>query len=291
VRGLSATDVIIESGVPIFGPAVGWNLLREVRTLQKRGIRVAIVCHGSDVRDFAALNARNPHSPYALPEFAERLPSMSRRSAEARRVIRLTGVPVLGSTHGVLIDMPEAAWVPVVIDPLGWVVESPPFAADGPPVVVHAPSQSSIKGSDVVDPVLAQLAAEGAVRYVRLENAPHSDVREAYRHADIVVDSIRIGGYGVAACEAMAAGRLVISNVAESYRRAIRESRGTELPIMQADPRTLEAVLRGVIADHDDARRVAANGPAYVAALHDGRESTRVITEALAMPAALGRRG
>lgn len=291
VRGYSATDVIIESGLPLFGPAFGWNLVREVRALQKRGIRVAVVCHGSDVRDFDALNARNPHSPYLLPDYARRLRAMSRRSAEVRRVIRRAGVPVLGSTQGVLVDMPEAHWVPVVIDPEAWRVDGSPLADDTVPLVVHAPSQASIKGSDVVDAVLEQLVAEGVVRYERLAHVAHDEVRDVYRRADIMIDSLRTGGYGVAACEAMAAGRVVISNAAPLYRQLLRDSHGFELPVIQADPSTLESVLRGVLTDRSTARAIAAEGPAYVAALHDGRESARVITAALALPTALGQRG
>ena len=291
VRGFSATDVVIESGLPLFGPAFGWSLVREVRALQKRGIRVVVVCHGSDVRDFIALNARNPHSPYSLPEFADRLPRMQRRSAEARRVIRRAGVPVLGSTQGVLVDMPEAEWVPVVIDPAAWRVDSTPLADDDVPLVVHAPSQAAVKGSDVVDAVVGALAAEGHVRYERLEGVTHDDVREAYRRADIMVDSLRTGGYGVAACEAMAAGRVVVSNAAPDYRRHLREGYGIELPIIQADPQSLASVLQRVLSDRASARDTAARGPSYVAELHDGRESARVIWSALDRAATTGRRG
>lgn len=291
VRGLSATDIIIESGLPIFGPAFGHNLVREVRALQERDIRVAIICHGSDVRDVEALNARNPHSPFRLPEFADQLRAMQRRAAEARRVIRRTGVPILGSTQGVLIDLPEADWVPVVIGPERWQVETSPLADEGVPLVVHAPSRASIKGSDVIDAVLERLAAEGLVRYERLEKVSHDQVRDTYRRADIMIDSLRTGGYGVAACEAMAAGRVVVSNVSPDYRRQLRERYGVELPMIQADPNTLETVLRGVFADRAGARAIAAGGPPYVTALHDGRESARVMLAALDRPTALAPRG
>lgn len=290
VRGFSATDVVIESGLPIFGPAFGWSLVREVRVLQRRGIRVAIVCHGSDVRDFEALNARNPHSPYLLPDYAALLPAMQRRSAAVRRAIRRTGAPVLGSTQGLLIDLPEATWAPVVVDPASWRVETPPLADDVVPLIVHAPSQSGIKGSDVIDAVVTRLVGEGLVRYERLESVSHDAVRAAYRRADIMIDSLRTGGYGVAACEAMAAGRVVVSHVATDYRDHLREHHGLELPIVHADPTSLEQVLRGLVDDRAVARAIAVNGPAYVSALHDGRQSRRALLAALDSPAALGAR-
>jgi len=276
--------------LPIFGPAFGWSLVREVRALQRRGIRVAIVCHGSDIRDFAALNARNPFSPYLLPSFSELLPAMERRSAEVRRVIRQTGAPVLGSTQGVLIDIPEATWVPVVVDPASWRVTTTPLSDDGVPLVVHAPSQSAIKRSEVIDAVVSRLSDEGLVRYERLNSVTHIEVREAYRRADIMIDSLGTGGYGVAACEAMAAGRVLVSYVADQYRVHLRERHGVELPIVHADPLSLEGVLRHLLDNRQSTRALAAEGPTYVTALHDGRESRRALLAALDRPAALGPR-
>lgn len=290
VRGLSATDVIIESGLPIFGPAAGWSLVREVRALQERGVRVVVICHGSDVRDVGALNARNPNSPYLLPEYAEKLTAMDRRSAAVRRAIRAAGVPVLGSTQGVLLDVPEASWCPVVVAPDEWATAEAPFSRPGPPLVVHAPSGSAVKGSRIIDPLLASLAEEGLVRYERLQGAGHDAVREAYRRADIMVDSIGTGGYGVAACEAMAAGRIVLSYVDPAYRERLFDDHSWRLPIVQIDSLTIERVLRDIVSDPTEALAVASAGPEYVHALHDGRASARSLLAALDLPAALGPR-
>lgn len=290
VRGFSATDVVVESGLPLFGPAFGQSLQREVRALQRRGIRVVVLCHGSDVRDVAAHAARAEHSPYRLPDLAAALPAVQRRARERRRVIRATGVPVLGSTHGVMHDLPEAVWVPVVVDVDAWQTDAPPLRHSGPAVVVHAPSQSALKGSETVDAVLGRLAAEGRVEYVRLSAASNAEVLAAYRRADIMIDSLRMGGYGVAAGEALAAGRIVISNVSAERRAMIAREHGIAVPILQADPDSLEAVLRGVLDAPGPARETAERGPAFVRQLHDGRLSAARILAALDSPAALGLR-
>ncbi len=291
VRGLSATDVVIESGLPIFGPAVGWSLEREVRVLQRQGIRVVVICHGSDVRNVAALNARNEFSPYRDPQYDSLRDAMDRRSRAVRRAIRRAGVPVLGSTHGVLLDLPGAQWCPVVIEPEQWSVDTAPFTTSDLPLLVHAPSNPIVKGSDVVDRVARRLEAEGRLRYERLTGVAHGKVRDAYRRADILVDSLRTGAYGVAACEAMAAGRTVISHVSADYRDAIRTNEHLELPIIEADPLTLEDVLIRVLDDPAWAQAIAARGPSYVRALHDGRVSSARIRHALASPRAAGRHG
>ena len=135
----------------------------------------------------------------------------------------------------------------------------------------------AIKGSDLVDPVAQALHDEGLIEYRRIEGVPHDQMREVYRSADIVLEQFRIGDYGVAACEAMAAGRVVISHVNDGVRRAAREAAGYELPLIEATGSSLEAVLRGIVADPTTALAAAQAGPHFVRSLHDGRRSAEVL--------------
>jgi hypothetical protein len=88
-----------------------------------------------------------------------------------------------------------------------------------------------------------------------------------------MLDQFAIDTYGVAACEALVAGRLVVSHVSDGTRRTVRERTGLELPIIEARADRLESVLRDAVADRDRARSAAAAGPAFVRANHDGRRS------------------
>ena len=74
---------------------------------------------------------------------------------------------------------------------------------------------------------------------------------EVYGTADIVLDQFALGIYGVAACEALVAGRVVVSHVAEFTRDAVRERTGLELPIVEARADRLESVLRIVVAERE----------------------------------------
>ena len=98
-----------------------------------------------------------------------------------------------------------------------------------------------------------------------------------YREADIVLDQFRIGDYGVAACEALAGGRLVISSVSRESRAAVRAATGSDLPIVEAPAGELDRVLREVLAERERFRSVAQAGPAFVEDLHDGRRSVAVL--------------
>jgi hypothetical protein len=98
-----------------------------------------------------------------------------------------------------------------------------------------------------------------------------------YGAADIVLDQFRLGDYGAAACESMAAGRLVISHVSDQARAAVKAVSGFDLPILEANIDTLEQVLRGVLRNRDAARALAQRGPAFVQAVHDGSLARRVL--------------
>lgn len=275
------THVMLESVHPVFGPYLQRDVEREVRALQRRGIRVAIVAHGSDVRGFAAHAARSAVSPYRLPAAQSTLPTLEAASARNRALIERLDLPVFGSTPGVLLDVPQATWLPVAIDPNDWRVDTPVLERPRP-VVVHAPSSAMVKGSEVADAVLGQLHSEGRIVYERLERVEHASVREAYRAADVVVDSLRMGGYGVAACEAMAAGRLVVTHINASTRAAVRDRLGVEPPVIEADADSLDAVMRALLDDRAGAQRVALQGPDFVDTLHDGRASAAALEGFLA---------
>jgi hypothetical protein len=98
-----------------------------------------------------------------------------------------------------------------------------------------------------------------------------------YRGADIVVDQMSVADYGVAACEAMAAGRILVSHVSTDVRRHVRQRTGLELPIIEATPENICETIIGIVDDHDRATLVASLGPAFVRQVHDGRLSAAAL--------------
>ena len=61
-------------------------------------------------------------------------------------------------------------------------------------------------------------------------------------------------------------------------RDRVRSLTGREVPIVEADPDSLGAVVTDLLADRDAAAERAAAGPGYVAELHDGRRSAEALT-------------
>lgn len=280
---------IVESGLAPFATLDGGDPLRQLRALESAGVRTALLFHGSDIRDPDAHLAAEPESPFAVdPALAERLRATTRRN---RALVERARRPVFVSTPDLLDELDDAGWLPVVVDPERWRAAAAPADHDGPLRVVHIPSSSSLKGTDLIEPVLRRLADAGEIEYAPILGVPHAEMPAAYGRADIVIDQLRVGIYGVAACEALAAGRIVVSYVADRVRETTTRLTGDDLPIVQATGATLEGVLKDIVDRRDRYRALAASGPQFVRAHHDGRRSGRVLAGWLAGDAAAEAEG
>lgn len=270
------THVLIESGRHLF--ELDGDPLELVRELQAAGVRVALVWHGSDIRLPSAHAAREPDSPFHGDRYAGTavLEEIAERHA---RLAQAAGVPVFVSTPDLLPFAPGATWLPVVVDPHRWAsaAHRPALSGDRPLQVVHAPSSAGLKGSDRIAAAVQRLQAEGLIEYTEVRGIPAERMPELYGGADIVLDQFLAGAYGVAVCEALASGRLVVSHVAEETRTAVRAASGAELPVVQARAAELEDVLREIAGNREHYARRAAEGPAFVRAVHDGTMSARVL--------------
>ncbi|TDW90129.1 hypothetical protein EV137_3939 [Kribbella pratensis] len=269
------THVMVESLRPIFGARGLSDASADIETMLAKGINVSLLFHGSDIRLPSRHAKRERWSPFTPgDELTDRLEPQARRHAELVESLQL---PVFVSTVDLLDDVPNAQWLPVAIDPVPWQQAARPLFSGEKPVVAHVPSNAKLKGTEEIDAVLTGLHERGVVEYRRITGVPHEQMASVIGDADIVVDQLRIGLYGVAAAEALAAGRIVVSYVGDAVRHQVRSLAGREVPIVEADPDTLGDVVAGLIADRDAAAERAAAGPGFVAELHDGRRSAEVL--------------
>jgi hypothetical protein len=293
VRGF--THVLFEAERPLFGPLFSRDVAREIAELERSGISCAFLCHGTDIRSPRAHRLLDPLSPY----FDDPQAGLLQSDADANlALLRSHTLPVFVSTPDLLIDVPEASWCPVVVDVDAWAGGREVLGGEMPgrempgrempgremsgravPVVVHLPSMGPTKGTHLIEPVLRRLDAQGVIEYRGMTGIPADRMPSVIGDADIVLDQFRIGSYGVAAVEAMAAGRIVVGHVLPTVRESVRELTGRELPVVEADPTTLERVLLDLIANPDRSRATALEGVDFVHDVHSGARSAAVLRE------------
>lgn len=259
--GAAATHVLIESEQAILGVDFDADPRREAAWLDAAGIAGAYVSHGSDLRLPSAHAERERWSPFRDAE----MPLRDALEATARRnavFLAEQGRPVFVSTPDLLTEHPSATWLPMVIAPEQWHTDEPVLRRRRP-IVVHAPSNPQLKGTALIAGAVERLDAERIIDYRPAGSTPHSQMSALYARADVVLEQFRIGIYSTTAVEAMAAGRLVLAHISPDVRAVAERESGMPLPIVDADPDDIEAVLCDVAARPDHYRAIAARGPAY----------------------------
>jgi glycosyltransferase involved in cell wall biosynthesis len=175
---------------------------------------------------------------------------------------RKAGAEIVGS-YDALRWVPHAEFVPPGID-VGSIEPAPPSDRSRP-VILHAPSSRRRKGTEHVLAAVEGLDAE----LILVEGLDHRDAFERYREADIVVDQLNSGWYGLLAIECMALGKPVVSFLHEEARQHTERELGVPVPIVSATKEDLRARLEPLVADTAERRRLGAASRAYVEQVHD----------------------
>jgi glycosyltransferase involved in cell wall biosynthesis len=133
------------------------------------------------------------------------------------------------------------------------------------PVILHAPSSRQRKGTEHV--VAACEALDADLKIV--EGLTHDEAFEQYREADIVVDQLNAGWYGVFAIECLALGKPVVTFLHDEAVRRTEEAYGVEVPLRSTTKETLRETLRPLVADAALRRQLGEASRAYAERLHD----------------------
>ena len=175
---------------------------------------------------------------------------------------RRAGARVVGS-YDAIRWVPDARVIPPGIDVRA--IDPVPPSDRERPVVLHAPSSRRRKGTEHVVAACEQLNVELEI----VEGLDHRQAFERYRRADVIVDQLSAGWYGVFAIEAMALGKPVVTFLHDEAVRRTEEAFGVQVPIVSATAETLADALRPLVESADERRRVGAASRAYAEEVHD----------------------
>jgi glycosyltransferase involved in cell wall biosynthesis len=240
---------------------------------------------GRQAKQWAALARLLPrtdifHFHFGLTLVPQSLQFPILRAARKKSVMHYLGSDIRGKTpeqlaYGKKADaeivgsydairwVPEAEVIPPGVD-LARIDAAPPSDRERP-LIVHAPSSRRRKGSEHVIAAVEGLDADLDL----VEGLHHDDAFERYRAADIVVDQLNAGWYGLFAIEAMALGKPVVTFLHDEAVQRTEEAFGTRVPIVSATAETLREALRPLVADAARRRELGAASRAYVEQVHD----------------------
>lgn len=247
----------------------GWTLLPggfDLRWLKFLGKKIYIEFHGSDIR---WVFNRTKYEGLPLPEENKR---------QKKLILR-----ILKYADGIIIHDEELRKhipitdVPIYIVPLR--VDISRFKAEYPkhgvkkPVVVHAPSKRGNKGSDYVFKAVEEFKDQ--IEFVLVENKTQEEAFEIYRTADIIIDQLLAGTYGVFSIEAMALGKPVITYIDDEIIKTFPD----ELPIISASTKSLKQELKRLIENEELRIEKGMESRKYVEKYHDCNKNAQLLKE------------
>lgn len=235
--------------------------------LQKAGARIAFRFTGYELRRKSLEMQLNPYSPFHYGfEFGFSEDDQKRFYDFIRPYV---GAFIVQDPE-MQTYCPEAHIVPRVINLAKFpVVER---TRNARPMVVHASTDDLLKGTRFVLKAVEELKDEGLDFDFRLiKDMPNSAALELYRKADIVIDQLLIGWYGVLAMETMAMGKAVIAYIRDDLTGYF----GEEMPLLNANPDTIKDVLRTAIRDARLREMLGHRGRGFVETTHGSRVVAR----------------
>jgi glycosyltransferase involved in cell wall biosynthesis len=159
--------------------------------------------------------------------------------------------------------VPDADVIPPGVD-LRTLQPVPPPRHDRP-VFVHAPSSRARKGTEHFVRASEELGVELEI----VEGLHHDEARRRYERADVVLDQLNAGWYGMLAIEAMALGKPVVTFLHDEATRRTEEAFATRVPIVRAERENLVETLRPLAESATERRRIGAESRIYVEQVHD----------------------
>ncbi|WP_157248179.1 glycosyltransferase [Nonomuraea typhae] len=268
------THLLADAFLPVLGHLNGDHIGADLPALRRAQIQVALLAHGSEIRHPGRHMERHPTSLFrAAPEgFVERMTKTAERNA---RTAAESGLPCFVTTPDLLDDLPQAVWVPLVVDVDAWACPEPVLER-ARPIVLHAPSKRWTKGTGDIVPILEELHERKVIEFRLAEKVNWSQMREQVWEADIVVDQFAIGAYGTFACEAMSAGKPVIAYLSDGVADALGEH-----PIVNAVPATLAETVERLLDDRDAGAELGRRSAAFARAVHGGTQTVSALKEFL----------
>jgi len=157
-------------------------------------------------------------------------------------------------------EVEKDIWLHNTMDIRGYVPHA--FETKDVPLLVHAPSEPGIKGTEYVKVAIEELRRRGMhFDFLQLVDRPHAEVQRILRdEVDIVLDQFLLGGFGTLAVEGMYYGKPVVGYLIES----VRAEHYPDCPIVNATIDDLADKLAWLIANPKERVRIGREGREFV---------------------------
>ncbi|KYC87142.1 transferase [Heyndrickxia sporothermodurans] len=132
-------------------------------------------------------------------------------------------------------------------------------------LIAHAPTSPYIKGTQYILKAIESLKDQYNFDFITVQGKSHEEAIQIYREADLIIDQLHIGSYGLFAIETMAMSKPVICWISDY----MKENYPKDLPIIIANPDTIKDCIENALKNLDMLPEIGKRGRAYVEKNHD----------------------
>ena len=223
---------------------------------------------GSDVRKPGLVSLHNPFYKRAWDSGQYEYKMESDEGSEKRQELfkKLNAIPIVSPELSLFVDgsiFPNMEIINPRVD-LRQLSVNP--LANKTCLIVHAPSAIDAKGTKYVRSAIKKLQDKNLpFEYREVTNVAREEALRNIREGDIYLDQFIVGSYGMAACEAMAFGKVVVCYLMKPVADLLPE----QCPIVNANLDELETKLEELILKPELRNSIAQQSRAYVEQYHD----------------------
>jgi glycosyltransferase involved in cell wall biosynthesis len=130
--------------------------------------------------------------------------------------------------------------------------------------IVHAPSERNIKGTKYIIRAIEYIKRYFNIEFILIMNKTHSECIKILQSADIFIDQILVGGYGLTLLEAMSYGKPAICYLTPEYENYLPSYH----PIINANPDNLQDILAELLLLPSNLHELGKRSRDYVTVNH-----------------------
>jgi len=159
---------------------------------------------------------------------------------------------------------------------LGEHKSSPQKSSDKKIRIAHAPSRRALKGTKIVLDVIQKLIDQGMdIELDVIEQVTNIEALNRMAQADLVIDQMRIGWYGVLAVEAMALGKPTIAYI----RNDLVDKLEPDCPIIKSNPDSFMDDLSALLRDKKKLAAIGVKSRKFAKRYHCSKVVAKKATE------------
>lgn len=257
-------DVVHYTWSPLYSDA------KDVKYASDKGKKIFVEWVGSDIRNPDYLIPINPYYKFAFEngyEYAD-VESNTRSLNNQKLFAKYGATPLISPELSLFVNKSLFKEIHLLNQRVDLKNFNPiyPSINNTRPLIIHSPTAKIGKGSNIIIPIVEELKKEYEFDFMLLHDISREKVLEIMQKADIFIDQIIVGSYGMAALEAMAFGKPVVCYIMpEVFEAGLSE----ECPIVNASPDNLKEQLIKLITNPQLRHDIGIKSRKFIEKFHD----------------------